>query len=373
MLRFRGLVFWLSAAMAILTLPASGDSSGTRAPLGSLRLMTDQEQERWRRLLPATDDAWLLELFASDLIFYTNKEVPQAYQHAGGLYTPARNLSANRNEPYGNPNIEFPWGAPAGTHRSPNAHAVRFVHLTGPIRWWREKLSSVRAPTEWRGYGWEYAMGTTFGEVLLLNDEQGKLWTYEVRTRTKGEDRWLVNVYRPFLTRDELRSWLAAHAPAVDVGPPRPMLVRLVTAQPGLVTFDRVAAVDELPVLPGQVVRRLLGQPFRLANGAEWVRTGNTPGYAPTTRARFSIVPVDYDGAFLRLTSRSCMACHDDARRDAGDFDRTRDWQGRVRGADKIISFHPFEPASISGDGTPQEPRLRQALTEAGLLKHWKE
>ncbi len=53
------------------------------------------------------------------------------------------------------------------------------------------------------------------------------------------------------------------------------------------------------------------------------------------------------------------------------EFEMARDWYGRVRGADNIISFHIFEPSSISYNGQNARVTLRQMLVRAGLLRHW--
>jgi hypothetical protein len=354
----------------VTTLGAQRAEQSATAPF---RLMSVVDEARWRRLLPATGDPWLAELFAQELIFYTDREMPRAYPYNSGMHAPDFNVVGG-NEPYGNPNIEFPWGSPAGTHRSPNAHAVRFVHLPAAITWWWRTVEQQRPKGKVKLHEWEYPPHTTFGEVLLLSDPSGKLHTYEVRTRSRDTDRWRDNVYRPMGTRAELDAWLADNA-AVRLGKAAPKLVRLVSGHPNLKAFDRLAAVDELPEMPSAVVRQILARPFELVMNKEWVREPRTgiPGFAPTTRSGFGIVPTDYDAALVQLTSRSCMTCHDDVGQSADRFDQGRDWRGRVRGSDGIFSFHIFEPDCISKDGRHREPQLRKALLDAGLLRHWQE
>lgn len=336
----------------------------------TLRLMSEADDTDTRKMLPKTNDEWLNELFSKDLIFYTDKEMPRAYQHEAGVHSPSYNISAVPTEPHGNANVEFPWGHPAGTHRATNSLAVRFVHLPAPIRWWNEKLWRELYPQEAWGFKWEYPENTTFAEMLMLKDEDGKKWTYEVRTRTKTDGKWRMNAFRPFVTRAELVKWLETNAPEVKLGKAKTERLRLKSRHPRLTVIDRTAVVDELPEMPKKIVAKLLKEPFKSALGQEWIKVDDEEGFAPTTQSNFSIVPKNYDGAFLKVDSKACMTCHDGVMKNADDFENKRDWYGRVRGSDGIFSFHIFDPGSISDNGFSHWPKLRKSLVEKGLLKH---
>lgn len=328
------------------------------------RLVSAEDDARYRRLLPDTDDEWLREVYASHLIFYTDREMPPAYQLDGGAHSPSYNISARKPaEPHGNPNIEFPWGHPGGTHRSPNVSAVRFVHLPAAVQWWPESFGRYNLMR------WQYPEKTTFGEILLVHDGQGSRYTFEVRTRTKRQGSWRANVFRPFASRAELDDFLSARFLGFDALERKVTTERLKSPHPGQTVIDRTSLVDELPPLPHATVLRLLNRPFKSVVGEEWLRQGEAVGYAPTTRAPFHIVPTHYDGAHLEVTTKACMTCHDGVLTHVNSFDSPRDWYGHVRGDDAIFSFHPFEPADISHNGFSRWPRVRAALVEAGLLR----
>src|SRR5438094_884872 len=56
------------------------------------RLVSDQEHEEYLNELPATDDPALQAVYRKPLIFYTEKEMPRAYQDAGAEENPAEPL-----------------------------------------------------------------------------------------------------------------------------------------------------------------------------------------------------------------------------------------------------------------------------------------
>src|SRR5947207_2466816 len=45
----------------------------------------------------------------SRIIFYDRQSSAPAFQHDGRFYYTSNNFSADRDEPFGNPNREFPW------------------------------------------------------------------------------------------------------------------------------------------------------------------------------------------------------------------------------------------------------------------------
>jgi len=312
--------------------------------------------------------------------------MPHAYQDwdgaLQGVHSPFYNISAVRSEPIGNANREFPWGTPAGLHDSSNFKAFRFVTFPKdePIYWWRQRL---RGDGPRGSYVWQYPPTTTFGEILLVTDPDGYDWTFELRTRTRSEKGWAMNAFRPLTTQAELAERIKGLVPKWRE---RPELVQIVEGRAEreevwrlrnrheLATFDATALVTHLPAIDHDVVRKLLDTPFKSALGQEWKKNADgAEAFAPTTEAAFHIIPKNYQGGFVEVTSNSCMRCHDSTLKHARDFQFSRDWYGRVRGSDNIFSFHIFEPGSISYNGTGREPYLRRELINAGLLKHWNE
>lgn len=350
------------------------------------RLVSDAKHDSYLSFWPSSKDPWLQDLMKKDIIFYDNHVMPAAYQDFDGglqgVHSPFYNISAVQpREPFGNANREFPWGSPAGLHESRNFKTIRFLVLPKdePIYWWRQRLPRDTSAT----FVWQYPKGTTFGEILLVTDPQGYDWTFELRTRTRGDKGWAVNAFRPFTTHQELADRIKHLVPDwAD----KPELARIVQGESDrervqrlfnnhfLVTFDSTALITALPAIDHDLVRKLLETPFKSALGQEWKRDADgNEAHAPTTDADFHIVPKNYKGGFVPVSSASCMRCHDSTLKHARDFDNVRDWYGRVRGSDNIFSFHIFEPASISHNGFSVPTRLRQNLIHAGLLREWRD
>ncbi len=350
------------------------------------RLVSQRTLDNYLTFWPASSDPWLNQLKKKNLLFYDDDSMPPAYQDwdgaLQGVHSPSYNISTVRSEPIGNANREFPWGSPAGLHDSPNHKAFRFAHFPEgkSIVWWRERLARDGG----RGtFVWQYPAGTTFGEILLVTDPEGYDWTFELRTRTRTDKGWMMNAFRPFTTQAELAARIKELVPDWQK---KPDLVKLVKGeadreeksrlmnQHDLVTFDSTALETSLPAIDQALVRKLLKTPFKSALGQHWKASKDgTEAFAPTTDADFHIVPKNYQGGFVEVSSKSCMRCHDSTLKHARDFQASRDWYGRVRGSDNIFSFHIFEPGSISYNGFGGEPNLRQELIDAGLLKQWRE
>src|SRR5438105_12847062 len=92
-----------------------------------IQLVSDEDHARYLKYLPRSEDLWLKSLKHEDLVFYTEKEDPRAYQLHGSVHSSYYNISAAKpSEPSGNATLEFPWGSPAGTHRSDNSVSVKF-------------------------------------------------------------------------------------------------------------------------------------------------------------------------------------------------------------------------------------------------------
>jgi hypothetical protein len=128
--------------------------------------------------------------------------------------------------------------------------------------------------------------------------------------------------------------------------------------------------VDVLPPLEDdQLVAELLRTtPFLSAQGEVWRSAAGRGTHAPTTLASWHVVPRNYDGGYIGVDAASCARCHASVNRHVNDFEPGRDWYGRVRGSDRIFSFHPFDPACISHNGYPTGARMRPQLVRLGLL-----
>lgn len=354
------------------------------------QLMDAKRRELYRQLLPKVDDAELARILADpNLMLYTDAEMPKAYQFFGGMmpgvHSASYNISANGSEPYGNGNVEFPWGGPAGTHRATNVGEFRFLWLPRdaagkimPVVYYRK-----RGDDGANGYGWTFPVGTVVGEVLTMRAPNGRDYTFEIRTRRRQQGDWAVNAYRPFPTSQDLAARIRELRPEWRDQPKLTTLcahldesrklptARLVDHHPRR-AFDQTMGVDALPpVEDDALVAQLLTETtFRSALGATWrFAPDGTRCVAPTTTAAFHVVPANYDAGFVDVDNASCTRCHETTNQTVRRFDGGRDWYGRVRGSDGIFSFHPFSLSSISHNGFGGAVSLRGELVSAGVLQ----
>ena len=355
----RALICVCSLLIFCLPLSASNDLLGPEPP--PIQLVSDEAQAAYEKCWPDTKDPSLLELKNRGVVFYDANVMPPAYQDwdgaLQGVHSVHYNISAVQpQEPYGNANREFPWGTPAGLHGSSNFKAVRFFTLPKgrKVSLWRQRLARDTGMT----YVWEFPEGTTFGEMLMLSDPSGYDHTFEVRVRTKErKGRWRINVFRPFRNASEYAN-AVNRMTVLDAKPGTSKRLNIQNAH-NLLVFDSTATLESLPAMPELAVTTMLKRPFVSVLGSEW----KEEAHAPTTDADFHIVPKGYKGAFVEVSSKSCMNCHSTTLMHARDFDADRDWYGRVRGSDNIFTFHPFDRSSISGNGTPLPVRLNPKLS----------
>ncbi len=372
---------------------APDDSSRLSDPARpAWRLMTADREAELRRLMPLVDDDGVqCVLEDPNLILYTDREMPLAYQNwAGelqGVHSPQYNISAVDGEPFGNGNREFPWNAPAGTHRADTVTSFHFLHLPRdnqgklwPVVWYRKRLPGDRNA----GYAWTFPVGTIVGEVLCVRSPAGGDYAFELRLRVRQAADWEVEVFRPFPGAKDLALRIRQLRADWDQNESLVKLVRhleeplqmqehtLTDRQPmaeGI--FRERMGIDALPpVNDDALVTALLSLTrFRSALGKVWRTSADgTFTCAPTTSARFHVIPAQYDGGFVEVDHVSCMRCHETANQHVNRFNPGRDWYGRIRGSDGIFSFHPFDPGSISYNGFGSAVQMRRELTESGAL-----
>lgn len=359
------------------------------AVLAVAQLMSADKAASLRAYLPRVDDARIQAVLDDpNLILYTDAEIEPAYQQNDGalpgLHAVSYNISADRSEPFGNGNREFPWGSPAGMHKSPHS-VFRFLLLPVvrgarlPVVVFRRLLRGDRLFS----HCWIYPVGTVVGECLIQNGPDGHGYAFEVRTRTRERGQWAVDAFRPFPTPESLADGIKRLEPTWESQPAlRDAVARL--SQPGQATvrtlvsghpresFRSVALVEELPPLPPALVAKLLTKtPFRSALGTAWRETEKHVAAAPTTRQAFHVVPANYEAGFIQVDRQSCMRCHENTLDHVRTFEPRRDWYGRIRGSDGIFSFHPFSRASISHNGFGLPISMNPRLVEAGIVERY--
>ena len=112
-----------------------------------VRLVSPQQEAQYRQAFPAVYDEDIAKLLASDdLVFYTEKEIPKAYQNGNTFHSPYYNISAEP-DPFGNGNREFPWNEAGGAHNVRNLEVFRFIQFPKdkngryyPLIYWNERL-----------------------------------------------------------------------------------------------------------------------------------------------------------------------------------------------------------------------------------------
>jgi hypothetical protein len=194
------------------------------------------------------------------------------------------------------------------------------------------------------GRDWTFPVGTRLVEVFSFADE---LLVFEVRTREKmGPGQWKTRRLFPWKDAEEY-----------------------VAAGGQLLTSQERTLRDPHPVPAFEPITATVdtvdGEHRRLLRRAEFKESR----WAPTTQGENGIVPKGYEGAFA---VKDCRNCHADAGQHSWKFQLGREWYGRVRGSlsDKILSFHPVDPASMATDASNLTPRLNPKLRD---LVQWED
>jgi hypothetical protein len=379
--------------LAVQGFAADSPTPATTASRTTVRLMSTERERELRKFLPKVDDSQVQSILDdSRLIIYTDREMPECYQiwdgSLPGLHAVNYNISANSSEPYGNGNIEFPWGDAAGTHRAKNVSTFRFLYLpkdekgkTLPVAWYQKHMPGDSQA----GYNWVFPVGTVLGEVLTMKAPWNTYYTFELRLRIREQADWNVDVYRPFPTADDLSKRIKELRPEWRKNA---QLTKLVSHLDSPIKMQRQVLSDSHP---GQVIRQSMGvdslppagddalvvklltqTTFKSALGSTWRKSTNgLHTCAPTTTASFHVVPANYDAGFIEADRVSCRRCHETTSQHVRDFEAGRDWYGRVRGSDGIFSFHPFEPGSISHNGYGGSVQMRSEFVRGGILERF--
>ena len=326
------------------------------------KLLSQERHDILKSHIPDSKDLVLNKIKNSkNLLIYTNKEIPAAYQDwvgaLPGIHSPSYNISAAKpQERFGNPNVEFPWGSPAGTELVPTDNISTFKFMVLPqgqsIKIYRKYLSGDNRPS----YMWEFPKGSIVGEVLQLYFKE-KYYTFEVRLRKKEDSEWKMSAYRPFATLKEFANYCKLHDHQLYYTDKR------ITQNHQI--FQGDVMTTSLEPIPESLVKKALGETFVNILGQEW----NEESHAPTTEASFHIVPKNYQAATIAVNSQSCVRCHESVLKHANDFDSRRDWYGRVRGSDGIFSFHPFDPNCISYGGFYMGEKIREDFIKNKIVK----
>ena len=355
------------------------------------QIMDPTRLEAVRASLPILeDDDANTKLHADEVVWYDNTSMPATYQHQNGngrsfatFHSPAYNISADpsdRGRPgMGNGNNEFPWvsGKPGGAHIAAGVKSVKGFYFPKPAAVFNKTVAGrAFSNNQTIIYDWVFADGTIFYEAIYqrIRDEDV---VFELRTRTKSGQEWDVDIFRPYATAEDVASILEEMGP----GERRAEAIAHLRSEKTLPVmrladdfhtreraFEATSEVYNLPLIKTDDVIEILSRPFVSCLGIPF----KAKAYAPSNDTEYvSLVPPNYHGAFVHSTgtSQDCMQCHDSSGDHVTRF-QLRGWYGRIMGSasDKILSWHPIEPASISYNGGARQVRLRQSFVDNGLV-----
>jgi hypothetical protein len=355
-----------------------------------VQLVPPGVEATFRQSLPVVDnDEVSAILQADDLIFYTEREMPKAYQNGSTFHSPYYNISGEPDR-FGNGNREFPWGIAGGTHNVNNLEVFRFVKFPRredgrywPMIYFRQPLPGIHRDNNGSSWRWMFPDGTVFGELLAMKRSNGYTYPFELRLRTRENDYWAVDCYRPCPTAQDLITRVKELRPSWQTDP---SLMRLITHLESDLRFpdvrlrdrsgrgfDVVAKADALPAVPDSdlVARILVESVWKTALGEDWRSQDNARVSAPTVNpgAGFHIVPEAYTAYAFSVDSDDCMQCHKHTNRAVSSFEYNRGWYGRIRGSDGIFSFHPVAHQSIATNGERLQVQMNPVLVRAGLCQ----
>lgn len=365
---------------------------------GFVNLLPPSQVETYRQALPYLEDAALEQAIKdSQTMWYDDKAIVPAYQDSMGdpkglrpntiasefinLAVPGgwQRLFQTRGR------FNFPF-ATGGADLSKNFTKVNFwipPRVNGrvlPVAYWKLNFS------RWR---WLFPVGTKFGEVMMVNYPDGDTRVFEIRVRTRQQDKWHNEIFRPFLSSGELADMIKSFRPGWQESPAlvnavarlndsNNLTTRSLSTQFFKGTFETVNGhADEVPDFgDDSLAKDLLSySTFRSVKSTPWKVSGSKVAFAATTRSNASIVPSSYDGGMLPVNDTSCLRCHIDGGRQIENFYPEMVLYGELWGEDETFSWHPFETSAFhapNGDiinFNNDNRRIRSEFVSAGLVE----
>lgn len=343
--------------------------------------LPETEDTRLRMLLPRTDSEKVNRLLRSpNLIVYTEAEVPLARQvwnsRSSGVHSPQYDLSGGSDRHGRGSGHEFPWSDPAGTHDVPMRHLIEFraFHLPEvrgrllPIVYWRPDQDIPRRAEQVNAQkvAWIYPRGTVFFEALCRPLDDNSAICFSLRMRERRDDYWQINVFAPYVSVNSLKQKLrdiGRDDLARQLDRPKLVPVQLKARHPNEQEIDQQGFIEEIPLWDAETVHALVdGRTYQSTLGERWREQSVT----------FSggLNPPNYK-AIMDVDSMSCNRCHRSTNRNVQFFEFGRNWYGNIRGSDRILSFHIFDPSCISYNGSSKPVKYREELVQWGLLERY--
>ncbi len=394
MLQVVGVVSVLSIALVSCMIAKSPKSKMKDSPIKSI--IPDRVIGNLK-FLPKVDNENLNRIFKDQETYWYDKiSLPHVYQDSvstvfGVRYnTAALNASriAQGDRVFTPEGFFFPFAHALGTDNAKDLYLLNFLSLPTVngarlnVVYWEE------ANTRWR---WLFPVGTVVGEIMMIKAPAGmpqEYYTVEVRTRTRYQEGWEPDVFRPFGTAQELDVAITKKRPDWEKNAALKQLIAHLRTKDSLKPASRAPTqyyaktIDPLQglldVLPDFGDDKLVGElltetAFYSMEGRIWKGSDGVETYAASTESNFSIVPYKFEAGLAPVHEISCNRCHEDTGRQVGEFNFDTQLYGEVWGEDRIFTWHLFdENKDRSGLGLngpyDNNRRLNRELAAAGLV-----
>jgi hypothetical protein len=280
----------------------------------------------------------------------------------------------------------FPLGHTAGTDNSTNIEVLNFMSLPVrdgkrlPVVYKTINDKSAKGGLGLAKWTWIYPVGTTFGEMIFIKHNSGRLYPTELRTRTRYLNGWAMNSYRPFPTAISLVNAIKAKKPNYQADTKLKSMIGHLESNGNMTSksvnspafkniFTSTAGLDVLPDFGDEdLVKELLtSAKFVSAYGTPWKTNESLKAFAASTQEKFSIVPINYEANLIEVSDESCTRCHQEAGRAISDFAPGAILYGDVWGEDQIFSFHPYDESKFSNFNS-ENRTVRPELANGGLV-----
>lgn len=381
-------------------------------PPRPVTLLPEAEVDALLARMPPIFDFWLAGIIQSrDTVWYDKKAIVPGYQDSfgDGREFPV-GFRPNTLQPFhidgavpgGHARLfrrkgefHFPLGRTGHPDDAMNTSVIDFWKLPRqgkklqPVVWWRRRPTSFHNRVEWM-----FPIGTVFGEVIQIEASDGSQHVFEIRTRTRLADGWESDVFRPFVTSDELLSaverkrrlstrWSSsASASRLTDYLKNPLTLVSETLGPVALKLSFApitGGVDYLPEADEALWKELLSENgFQSAKGRVWKQSGSLQTFAASTKSNFSIVPRNYNASHFEVSDNFCSRCHQDAGRPIKDYEFMIQLYGEMWGEDETFSWHPFDTKAFVDVATGnvvsfsnENRRFRQDFLNAGLLEEY--
>lgn len=370
---------------------------------GYVKFIDDQSLAPMLQALPETKDESLnAALSSSDTMWYDEPSMIFSYQDSVETVVGHRANCVGRDvgeRNRDNPGIallmdvfdtdykfRFPFKGVAGADRVSNLTSLNFwlppkdaSNKVLPVRWW--KLNN-------RGrWLWVFPVGTMFGEVLYQKSPNGRLYVFEIRTRTRYLDGWSTQVFRPYASASELASAIKEIRPTWSEDPRLSTWVKSIEDKNRLKSLELKSsafgsffpplkgAIDPIPAInnPTLIEDLLTLRPFKSVNGRIWKENDTLETYAPGSEEDFSIVPKGYEMGLIPANEESCTRCHLETGRPIKDANFRAQLYGEVWGEDRIFTWHLFQVTprifgTFDDADSPPSRQINKRMVKANLL-----